>query len=235
MKNDTEEKRRPYYLFSPFLRFFHWTMVLSMAVLCVTGFFITKPIAILGIDPTHSYHLMNLNRNVHFLAAFLFCTAFILRIYGFVINRGDRLFPHFWKREFYQDAVEVTLHYIFLKKEHAPFLRNPLARVAYFTLYAMVGIEILTGFAMYNMTEANSIGGMLFGWVNTILGGEFRTHIVHHYMAWACVLFFLGHLYLVVRAEFMEKSGEVSSMFAGYKFLPHQPKDMQDIGIKDGK
>ena len=31
-----EEKRKVYYLFSPFLRIFHWIMVLSIVVLFVT-------------------------------------------------------------------------------------------------------------------------------------------------------------------------------------------------------
>ena len=88
---------------------------------------------------------------------------------------------------------------------------------------------MLTGFAIYNMTEPSAIGGILFGWVNRILGGEYMTHVVHHYTAWAIVLFAIGHFYMVVRAEFMEGEAEVSSMFAGSKLLRHTPADARDV------
>ena len=116
-----------------------------------------------------------------------------------------------------------------LKPHHASFLRNPLARMSYAGLYVLVAIEILTGFAMYFMTEPASIGGKLFGWVNVILGSEMMTHIVHHYVAWFIILFAIGHFYMVVRAEFMEGESEVSSMFSGKKMLAHVPKDANEL------
>ena len=55
------------------------------------------------------------------------------------------------------------------------------------------------------------------------------SHFVHHYVAWAIILFAIGHFYLVVRAEFMEGEAEVSSMFAGSKLLRHTPADAKDV------
>ncbi|EKU71097.1 Ni/Fe-hydrogenase, b-type cytochrome subunit [Selenomonas sp. F0473] len=224
-----QEERKEYYLFSPFLRIFHWLMVGAIVVLTVTGLLITKPPTMLFTEPTYSPLLMNLIRNIHFVAAFAFCAGFIGRVYGFIINRGDRLFPHFWKPIFYRQMMDVALHYMLVKPSHEPFLRNPLARSSYAGLYALVAIEVLTGFAIYNMTEPSAIGGILFGWVNRILGGEYMTHVVHHYTAWAIVLFAIGHFYMVVRAEFMEGEAEVSSMFAGSKLLRHTPADARDV------
>ena len=224
-----KEERQEYYLFSPFLRIFHWLMVFAIIVLFITGFLITKPPVILASEPTNTPLLMNLVRNIHFIAAFAFCAGFIGRVYGFLISKGDRLFPHFWKKQYYLDAWEVVQHYIFLRTSHRPFLRNPLARAAYAGLYVMVAVEVLTGFAMYYMTEPSAIGGTLFGWVNRLLGNEFMSHFVHHYVAWAIILFAIGHFYLVVRAEFMEGEAEVSSMFAGSKLLRHTPADAKDV------
>ena len=42
-----QEVRKEYYLFSPFLRIFHWLMVIAIIVLFITGFLITKPPAML--------------------------------------------------------------------------------------------------------------------------------------------------------------------------------------------
>ena len=224
-----EEKRKVYYLFSPFLRIFHWIMVLSIVVLFVTGILITKPATIQALEPTFTSMSMDWVRNIHFIFAFLFCASFILRIYGFIINKGDRLFPRVWEGHFYSETIDVAMHYMLLKPSHAPFLRNPLARSSYAGLYVMVLIEILTGFAMYYMTEPGNIGGTLFGWVNVLLGGEMVTHWGHHIVAWLIIVFAIGHVYMVLRADLMEAEGEASSMFSGVKFLEHVPKDACEV------
>lgn len=224
-----EEKRKVYYLFSPFLRIFHWIMVLSIVVLFVTGLLITKPVTVMALEPTATSLSMDWVRNIHFIFAFLFCASFILRIYGFIVNKGDRLFPRVWEGHFYSETLDVALHYGLLKYRHAPFLRNPLARMSYAGLYVMVLIEILTGFAMYYMTEPSNIGGMLFGWVNVVLGNEMVTHWVHHIVAWLIIVFAIGHVYMVLRADLMEAEGEASSMFSGVKFLEHVPRDANEV------
>ena len=79
------------------------------------------------------------------------------------------------------------------------------------------------------MVNPDSIWAFAFSWVNTVLGSEFMTHLVHHYVAWAIILFASGHLYMVTRAEFMEGESEVSSMFSGSKVLVHVPTDVKEI------
>ena len=229
MKAVREVKRKEYYIFSPFLRIFHWIMVAMILVLFFTGMLITKPMNVTTTEPFFSITSMDLVRDIHFVAAFIFCASFILRIYGFIINKGDRLFPRVWEGHFYSETVEVALHYMLLKPHHASFLRNPLARMSYAALYVLVLIEVLTGFAMYFMTSPSTAGGLMFGWVNTILGSEMMTHYVHHYVAWFIILFAIGHFYMVVRAEFMEGESEVSSMFSGKKMLAHVPKDANEL------
>ncbi len=229
MKSVKDVKRKEYYIFSPFLRIFHWIMVGAITILFFTGLWITKPMNVSTTEPFFTMTSMDLVRDIHFVAAFVFCAAFILRIYGFIINKGDRLFPRVWEGHFYAETVDVALHYMLLKPHHASFLRNPLARMSYVALYVLVAIEILTGFAMYFMTKPSGIGGALFGWVNTFLGGEMMTHYVHHYVAWFIILFAIGHMYMVVRAEFMEGESEVSSMFSGKKILAHTPKDANEL------
>ncbi|MDO4204818.1 MAG: Ni/Fe-hydrogenase, b-type cytochrome subunit [Selenomonadaceae bacterium] len=222
-------QRRIYYLFSPFLRIFHWIMVDCICVLFVTGILIGKPLEILNFEPSATYLLMNVVRDLHFLAAFLLCASFVLKVYGFIINKGDRLFPRFWEGHFYMETIDVALHYMLLKKSHKSYLRNPLARMSYAFLYVLVAVEVFTGFAMYLMVNPDSVWAFAFSWVNTVLGSEFMTHLVHHYVAWAIILFASGHLYMVTRAEFMEGESEVSSMFSGSKVLVHVPTDVKEI------
>lgn len=229
----SKEQLRIYYLFSPFLRIFHWIMVLSILVLFITGLYITKPISggNPGIEPTFADLRLSLDliRNIHFVTAFIFVASFILRIYGFVINKGDRLFPKVWKREFVEQSLEVQNHYLFLRSAHRPFLRNPMARMSYVGVYVLIAIEIVSGFAMYGMVNPNGWCAAVFGWTNVLAGHEFLMHLIHHYTAWLIVLFAITHIYMAVRADFMEGEGEISSMFSGVKILKHEPADIGDI------
>ena len=229
MKSVKDVKRKEYYIISPFLRIFHWIMVVMILTLFGTGLLITKPMLVSSTEPNFTMLSMDLIRDIHFIAAFIFCASFILRIYGFIINKGDRLFPRFWEGHFYSETVEVALHYMLLKPHHAPFLRNPLARASYAGLYVMVLIEIITGFAMYLMANPSSFFGTLFGWTNVLVGSEMMAHYIHHYVAWLIIVFAIGHFYMVLRAEFMEGESEVSSMFSGKKVLAHVPKDANEL------
>lgn len=204
-------------------------MVVMILVLFATGLLITKPMNVGAVEPVFTNTSMDLVRDIHFMAAFILCASLIMRIYGFIINKGDRLFPRVWEGHFYEETVDVALHYMFLRSEHASFLRNPLARGSYAMLYVLLAVEILTGFAMYFMTSPSSTGGMLFGWVNTLVGSEMMSHYIHHYVAWFIILFAIGHFYMVVRAEFMEGESEISSMFSGKKILAHTPKDANEL------
>ena len=229
IKSVKDVKRKEYYIFSPFLRIFHWVMVVMILVLFGTGLLITKPMNVGGTEPVFAGMSVDIIRDIHFLAAFILCAGLIMRVYGFIINKGDRLFPRFWEGHFYSETVEVALHYMLVKSHHAPFLRNPLARGSYAMLYVLLAIEILTGFAMYLMANPSSVFGSLFGWVNVLVGSEMMSHYIHHYVAWFIILFAIGHFYMVVRAEFMEGESEVSSMFSGKKVFAHPAKDACDL------
>ena len=229
IKSVKDVNRKEYYIFSPFLRIFHWIMASQIAVLFATGLLITKPMDVATTEPVFSITSMDLVRDIHFLAAFILCASLILRVYGFIINKGDRLFPRVWEGHFYGEMVDVALHYMLIRPHHAPFLRNPLARSSYAALYVMLLIEILTGFAMYLMANPSSMFGTLFGWVNVLVGSEMMAHYIHHYVAWFIIIFAIGHMYMVIRAEFMEGESEISSMFSGKKILAHTPKDANEL------
>jgi Ni/Fe-hydrogenase 1 B-type cytochrome subunit len=228
----SENYRKVYYIFSPFLRIFHWIMVLCIITLFFTGLYITKPISggVNG-EPTFGAMVLSLNmiRNIHFLAAFTLTASFILKIYGFIVNKGDRLFPRVWEKSFWLCMMDVSLHYMLIQPTHKSYLRNSLARMSYVALYLMILVEILTGFAMYLMVNPNGMGAHLFGWISPMVGGEFTVHLIHHYVAWLIVLSAIGHVYMVIRSEFMEGEGEVSSMFSGVKALSHEPVDIGEI------
>ena len=132
-----------------------------------------------------------------------------------------------------EETVEVALHYSLLKYSHKPYLRNPLASGSYLALYVMVLVEIVTGFAMYYMPNSTGVPASIFGW-SIGMYGEMIFHWVHHYFAWFIMFFAMGHVYMVFRADLMEREGEAASMFSGTKTLAHIPSDIDDLKDKKG-
>jgi Ni/Fe-hydrogenase 1 B-type cytochrome subunit len=226
-----------YYIFSPFLRIFHWTMVLCIITLFATGIVIMTPMSMgEGQYVTlNEWHLsVDWIRNLHFTAGFILSAAFLFRIYGYIINKGDRLLPRFFQMKFWDDFIEVMMHYCLLKYSHKQFLRNPMARMSYVAIYGLILVEIFTGLSMYFQVNPNGVGAFLFSWV-ALPFGEMGLHVIHHIVAWGIFLFAAMHVYMVVRADFMEREGEISSMISGTKILAHLPDDINDIRDSNGK
>lgn len=229
----TEPLRR-IYVFSPFLRLFHWIMVLSIVILFITGLYIGNPafIGTQGVEATYaveSIFSMENIRYIHFATAYIFVASFIMRIYGMIVFKGDRLFPRPWTFEYWLGTIDVALHYAFIIPKHRPYIRNHMARAGYASVYVMILLETVTGFAMYYMVDPNRFGAKLFGWFNNVLISEYYVHLIHHYVAWFIVLFAIIHIYMATRADLMEKGGEISSMFSGVKFIDADPDDIGDI------
>lgn len=225
---------RLYYVFSPATRIFHWVMALSIFILFFTGLYIGNPLFLgtQGQEATFAVtniFSMEMMRYVHFIAAYILLASLILRIYGFIINKGDRLLPRFWTRGYWEGIVDTSLHYIFLRAQHRPYLRNSLARTGYASVYIMILTEIVTGFAMYAMIRPNTLAARVFNLCNDFYGNEFVVHLIHHYAAWGIMLFVIVHIYMVIRSDVMEQGGEVSGMVSGVKFYDKEPEDLSDI------
>ena len=57
-------------------------------------------------------------------------------------------------------------------------------------VYIMFFFEIITGFSMYAMIDPNGIIGTLFAPIITLFGGEYKVHIIHHYIAWGLLILY---------------------------------------------
>jgi Ni/Fe-hydrogenase 1 B-type cytochrome subunit len=222
------------YIFSPFLRIWHWTMVAALLMLFLTGRYIGNPFFLgsVGVEPAFAVgNLMSMEtiRFWHFVWAYVLVTSFILRIYGWIRYKGDRLLPKFGKRMFWKGIADDVLHYAFFRLYHPPVLRNSSARIAYLVAYTVIFIMIVTGFAMYGKINPASMTAKLFGPVIPLLGNEYNVHILHNYLAWFFPIFLTIHTYFAYHADMMQGSGEVSSMFSGIKFLHGKPEDIKDL------
>lgn len=233
LRNQTHQGKRAFWVFSPFLRLFHWTMVLSVFVLFATGLYIGDPGfgGLVGTDPTFlvaSSLSMSFIRKVHFIAAAILIASLVLRIYGAFRYKGDRLFPHFHKKSYWTGLVWSIKHYLFLPHDEREYVRNPLARTAYFTIYLALVAIILTGLCMYVQVRPESVLAGLFAPLNKLIP-EYFMHIIHHAAAWYFMIFVVVHVYMAFRADYLDKDGELSSMISGYKFYDHLPVDIAEI------
>lgn len=220
-----------YRLFSIGLRLCHWIWALCIVVLFLTGIYIGNPMFIgtQGKEPTVavvSLLSMEVIRQVHFTAGFVFCACVLLRFYLFFTYRGNRLYPNFLSRAYWQSVGEMLAYYTLLRTRHRLYLRNPLAATVYVVVYILMVLEAISGLAMYSMIEPNSLMAAVFGPVHHLLGNEYNTHFVHHVIAWGFMIFLLTHIYMVVFNDITEKSGELSSIVSGRKHFAETPVDV---------
>ena len=223
-----------YNVFSIWTRIFHWVMVVAIAILFATGLYIGNPgfNGSQGTEPTfavNNWASMSTIRFIHFVAAYMLMVSFIFRVYGFIVNKGDRLLPKPWTKLFWTGMIDTGLHYGFMRPAHRPYLRNSMARGGYAGVYSMIFVEAITGFAMYGQINPNGLIGKLFAPINYLLGNEYTVHMVHHYVAWMIILFVIIHVYMATRADMTEKGGEISAMFSGVKYCDEEPDDIGDI------
>jgi Ni/Fe-hydrogenase b-type cytochrome subunit len=200
----------------------HWAAAGSIVVLVVTGFYIGKPYFITGGEAS-AHYLMGWMRFLHFAAAGVLVATAIIRLYwlfaGNQFERWRALFP-VWKQD-WVNLVKQVKFYLMIRPERAPHYlgHNPLQQFSYTGLYLLAGAQVVTGFAMYGQSRPGGLWYTLFGWVVPLLGGIQVVHFVHHVLMWAFLIFIPIHLYLALRADLLERTGTISSIISGGRFV----------------
>jgi len=210
------------YLWEWPIRAMHWVAVASIVVLIVTGFYIGAPYFVTSGEAS-SHFLMGRVRFFHFAAAGVLIATAIVRVYwlfaGNEFERWRALFPIF-PRDWVHMWQQVKF-YLMIRPERAPqYLgHNPLQQLSYTALYLVAGVQVVTGFAMYGQSRPGGLWYTLFGWVVHLLGGIQIVHFVHHVLTWVFLIFFPLHLYLALRADILERTGTISSIISGGRFV----------------
>jgi Ni/Fe-hydrogenase 1 B-type cytochrome subunit len=81
---------------------------------------------------------------------------------------------------------------------------------------------------MYYAIDPNRPLAKFFSFL-AIFNDEYMLHIIHHVVTWMIMLFVIIHIYMAIRADFMERDGEISSMFSGIKYMEEEPDDIEDV------
>ena len=86
-----KKRLREVYVWELPVRIYHWVNALCIVILCVTGFIIADPPAIMSASEAYFSYWFGVVRFIHFVTAFVFFFNFVFRLYwGFVGNRYAR-------------------------------------------------------------------------------------------------------------------------------------------------
>lgn len=202
------------------VRIAHWATVAAVIALFFTGLYISNPV-LAPSGEAYKNFVMGTVRKVHFASAYVFFTAFLLRIYCFYFgnNYARSGFPFVWRREWWSDLWTQAWQYLQLERGHVHLGHNALAGLAYTVMVLGQGwIQIITGFAMYSESNRGGFWDRLVGWIIPLLGGSFMVHMIHHLIAWGFIVFAVIHVYIVLYDSFQFKNGLISAMISGLKF-----------------
>lgn len=197
----------------------HWTRVIAIAVLTLTGFYIHWPFIAGGPES----FIMAWMRFFHFIAAYALILGLVVRIYMALRSTFDADWKDFISMDNFKNLPDITAYYLFMRDSHKEYRKyNPLQALTYLSVAAMIVFTVLTGGALYH----GNLFGIIpcpnsFRWVNSLLGGEPITRILHIFAMWFFILFALIHVYMSIMITMVNKDGTIWSIFTGYKLKKH--------------
>jgi Ni/Fe-hydrogenase 1 B-type cytochrome subunit len=201
------------------IRLFHWGLVISLAVLSFTGYYIHDPFIVGQVQ--HPF-LMGWFRFVHETFGMIFIALFIMRIYLFFGgNRwvGWRQYVPLSAAQF-KEMWEVTKFYAFIRPTPITKIgHNAMAAFSYIGIYSMVAVEIVTGLVMFNWLRHSPILGPLVRWIPRFISFP-NLRLIHFLLMFVFIAFGVFHVHLCMLISREEKRGLMDSIFIGYKVIP---------------
>lgn len=210
------------YLWGDPIRFMHWIAAASIIILVVTGFYVGRPYA--GTTGEASAHyMMGRMRFAHFTAAAVLVMTGIVRTYWlFAGNQYERLAALFpFTRRNLQNMVKTAMAYLTLNPEKQPNFvgHNPLQQSAYTGTYLVTIIMVVTGFTLYGQSNPTGVIFQSLAWLPPLLGGLQGVRLVHHAFTYGFIIFVILHVYFAIRSDYIERTGAVSSILTGGRYI----------------
>lgn len=219
-----EPSYRWVYLWHWPIRAMHWVAAACIAVLIVTGFYIGRPYFAPRPGETVDFFVMGTMRFAHFAAAGVLVATGIVRVYWlFAGDRYERftaLFP--LSPRSLRNLVGIVRKYATMRWDVSPHYlgHNPLQQISYTLLYVVVIAQVLTGFTLYGLSNPEGFFyTVLGGNAIALLGGEPYVRFIHHVLTWVFLIFIPLHVYFALRADFTDRSGSVSSIISGGRWV----------------
>ncbi|OFW05184.1 MAG: Ni/Fe-hydrogenase, b-type cytochrome subunit [Acidobacteria bacterium RIFCSPLOWO2_02_FULL_68_18] len=214
------------------VRVTHWLIVLSIAVLSVTGFYIGYPFVTVS-GPAGRHFVMGWTKVIHMWAAWVFLGAVFVRIiWMFTGNKyahWDKFIPVHRSR--LRGCWPTIKFYLFALRKPPGFVgHNPVAGATYVLVFGLYFVAIATGLVLRGASaEVESPLRWFASWA-PLFGGLQIARWIHHALLWLLVGFAVHHVYSSVLMSTIEANGTIESIFSGYKFVP--PEDLQYSGYR---
>jgi len=207
-------------VWSPSLRLQHWLNVFLVFVMSLTGFYIMDPFfGPSSYDGAETGFMMGGIRMLHFTAGFCWLVVGLFRIWSAFTSRDRYLrWSYMWplkSKEDLRNLGRTVLCYTFIRTEAPMYLgHNPLQQLTYTLVYCLCGLQALTGLALFGMYHQSNWFWALIAtpthWV-----GVSTLRLVHALIMFLMWGFLVGHIYLVFRADSVERHGGLSAMING--------------------
>ena len=206
------------------VRITHWVNVISIVMLSVTGFYIGNPFAT-ATSPT--LFTMGNIRFLHFLFGYILGISLMARVYWMFAGNHHASWKAFFPwltPDGRKNFIKMLRYYTFTGKQITYEVgHNPVAATAYFGIFTLFFIQVVTGFTLYGQFEPGSFWYVAFGWITSIIHNQ-DLRMVHHAVMWLLIGFIINHVYSGWLMDVKERNGTMSGIFSGYRFI--EPKDL---------
>jgi Ni/Fe-hydrogenase 1 B-type cytochrome subunit len=204
------------------IRWNHWLMAVSIAILIATGFFIADPGTVAKGETVGKFFMGDI-RFWHILFGVVLGFLFLWRLYLAFFSRFHADGKDFLAWMNWKNGVKQVRFYLFLSKEppEHTHLYGPLQSVAYASLLTMVFLLVLTGLIMMGAGYDAGLTALVYKIVKPLenwLGGLAMVRWIHHILMWGVILFLPVHVYMAFWHDVVFKEGTVSSMISGTVF-----------------
>jgi len=202
-------------VWSVLLRLFHWSLVISIIFLVVTGLYIADPWTNTQQLHTGSFPMADMHY-YHFLAGYLFTAAILVRIYLLIFgNKQERLWDFLPVTPSKIASLFRTLaRYLYITNSPKRRLgHNILAGIVYTITFIIAVFQIIGGFFLLYPEN-----GFWQGLGGAIYGTQQYGRLIHHMLMWYFIIFAFVHLYIIIWDEIKSPQGLLSSIIGGTKF-----------------
>jgi Ni/Fe-hydrogenase 1 B-type cytochrome subunit len=204
------------HVWSILLRLYHWSLVIALIALTVTGFYINFPWTQTTLEGTGLYPIQTM-RNIHVLAGYLFTAAILARLFLLLFgNRQERIMSMLpLNRRNFRNMINAVRAYLYMHDDYTEVRlgHNILAGTSYILTFTIALFQIISGF--YLRLPENTFWQ---NWGVTLFGNQQYARFIHHLLTWYFIIFTVVHLYLVIWNELKHRDGLISSMLSGNKF-----------------
>jgi Ni/Fe-hydrogenase 1 B-type cytochrome subunit len=223
-----------YYVWELPVRLVHWTIVFTIVILSVTGYYIQDPYL---IAHGSGAYVMGTMRAIHLGAGFVFLAALVFRLYWFFAGNEFarwRAFLPLTKKQ--RLNLWETIRYYGLRRYPPPLTigHNMLAAPVYALIYLLCGVEAITGLAMYNAQVQNHFLGFFIGWISYLVSIQ-TLRSIHYFLMFAFWAFLVHHLYSAVLTAIHERDGLMDSIFTGNKSVSSDLLEPTSLDLLDGE